>query len=615
MARGKGVQGLRNVRRLLQITACLVLVLASGICFGDAVKITARDTKLMLSGEADILGDPQGRLTLTDILSNHTLAWQPNPDPDFTKGYTSWTWWLRIIIHNGSDEPLRRYVEISNSVLDYVEVTIVRNERQFETIPLGDKMPFDTRPIAHRNFLFPIAWQPGETLTLYFRVVTSSSMSVPIRLWDEATFSAAVSATTLSDGMYIGTLLVIAIYNLLIFLVLCERVYFHYVCYVMSMLLFVTSLTGYAFRFLWPSATWWNDAAIIVFLSTIVTFGGTFSYKFLNLHKYGRQFTVIVYSIALVGGLLVVTSFMIPYALSIMVAIPFAVTGCVLGFYVGIYAYFRREPSARYYLIAWTSMLIGGLVLAASRFDLIPTTWLSRYALQIGSSLEMVLLSFALAERINVERQLRDDAQVDALHAQQKMTETLEMRVQERTRELERANQQLRKISDTDELTGIRNRRYLDSLLDSEWSRCMRYKHPLAILLIDLDHFKSVNDNHGHMMGDECLREVAKRLQDSMRWPSDQVARFGGEEFCAVLPETDLHGAEVVAERIRRSIEQTPIALQDCAINITTSIGLAVSVPRTSDGGISAMIIAADKALYESKTNGRNRITVAPLAA
>ena len=597
----------------------LVFLALLGCCgtssFADVITVAAQDKEVSLSGNVDILGDPQGRLTLTDVLSNHALAWQPNPENEFSKGYTSWTWWLRISVINGDDQALRRYVEISNSVLDYVEVTVVKSNNQFETIPLGDKMPFGTRPIIHRNFLFPLSWQPGETLTLYFRVVTSSSMSVPIKLWDDASFNASDSLRTMADGIYIGTLIVIAIFNLLIFAALREKVYLHYVCYVVSMLLFVTSLTGYAFRYLWPNATWWNDAAIIVFLSSIVIFSATFGQNFLNLHKYGKNFSVMIVSMVIGGVLLIVTSFMIPYSLSIVVAIPYAISGCVIGFYVGIYAYLRREPSARYYLIAWTAMLVGGIILAASRLDLIPNSWLSGYALQIGSSLEMVLFSFALAERINVERKLRDDAQADALLAQKKMMETLESRVQERTHELEKANHQLRKISDTDELTGMRNRRFLDSLLDTEWNRCLRYDHPLAILLVDLDHFKNVNDNHGHLMGDECLREVAKRLQDAMRWPSDQVARYGGEEFCAVLPETDLAGARVVAERIRRSIEETPIALQDCTINITTSIGLVVEIPRASDGGVSAMIIAADKALYQSKTDGRNCITVASLAA
>lgn len=177
-------------------------------------------------------------------------------------------------------------------------------------------------------------------------------------------------------------------------------------------------------------------------------------------------------------------------------------------------------------------------------------------------------------------------------------------------RSLRAANEENLRLSRTDALTGVFNRRYLMDQLRSELERSKRYKHPLSLMLCDVDHFKKVNDTYGHQTGDEVLIEFAKNLRQSLR-ETDWIARYGGEEFVVVLPETDLEGAELVAERCRALVAGTPIRTSTEVLNITASFGVSGWQPGMPDDLIlDKLIAAADVGVYSSKSGGRNRVTV-----
>lgn len=177
---------------------------------------------------------------------------------------------------------------------------------------------------------------------------------------------------------------------------------------------------------------------------------------------------------------------------------------------------------------------------------------------------------------------------------------------------LSEANSQLTRMSHTDGLTGVRNRRFFDQALENEWERSCREHRRLSLLLIDVDHFKRYNDSQGHQAGDDCLRAVAGAVTAGVKRPADSVSRYGGEEFAVLLPETGPEGALEVARRIRARLHEKRLphpGQADDAI-VTVSIGAASLWPRDHDGR-GELVARADEALYRAKGSGRDRIETA----
>jgi diguanylate cyclase (GGDEF)-like protein len=171
-----------------------------------------------------------------------------------------------------------------------------------------------------------------------------------------------------------------------------------------------------------------------------------------------------------------------------------------------------------------------------------------------------------------------------------------------------RFHSEVRDLITYDQLTGLLTKESLFLAFERELERCLRYGLPLGVLMMDLDHFKSVNDGHGHLMGSHVLAEVGRLIRKSIR-VSDVSARYGGEEFVSYLAEIDMKDAERVAERIRSEIEAFSFVLDDVSINVTISIGIAVAP--THGKTINDLVAAADEALYRAKETGRNRWCVA----
>jgi diguanylate cyclase (GGDEF)-like protein len=175
--------------------------------------------------------------------------------------------------------------------------------------------------------------------------------------------------------------------------------------------------------------------------------------------------------------------------------------------------------------------------------------------------------------------------------------------------ELQKANEQLREMAFKDGLTGLYNHRYFQDLMDHELSRAKRYKKPFSLIMLDLDHFKKINDQYGHPVGDVVLKEVSTAIQNSIR-DCDFAARYGGEEFAVVLPETELKGGAMAAERMRKAVEDLKIAAKGIDIDVTISIGVTCYHTLTDNKDKSEIISEADKALYRSKSKGRNKTSV-----
>lgn len=204
--------------------------------------------------------------------------------------------------------------------------------------------------------------------------------------------------------------------------------------------------------------------------------------------------------------------------------------------------------------------------------------------------------------RLHVELEQRVETRTIEL---QQVNKQLEQEIQERTE----AQQELQLLCQQDGLTGISNRRHFDSILETEWNAAIREKRKLSLLMIDIDSFKNYNDNYGHIEGDQCLRLVSKTLEHHLRRSRDLVARFGGEEFVCLLPETELCDAETMADKLRAEIEglAIPHLYSEAANVVTISIGVCCLTPQVDE--IYQLILSrADEAMYFAKNKGRNQV-------
>jgi diguanylate cyclase (GGDEF)-like protein len=196
---------------------------------------------------------------------------------------------------------------------------------------------------------------------------------------------------------------------------------------------------------------------------------------------------------------------------------------------------------------------------------------------------------------------------------QQENQDLLEERVQERTlelnialQELESANEELERKNVLDELTGLHNRRFYDQKIQAEYRRSRRNLTPLSLIIIDIDYFKAVNDTHGHLAGDQCLIWLGKFIKLSLKRSTDKAFRYGGEEFCLILPDTEPQGAVLLAEQLRKSINEQVFHYQNIEIPLTISCGIS-TYQQEKDIMPEQMFLGADKALYQAKRNGRNQ--------
>ncbi len=311
-----------------------------------------------------------------------------------------------------------------------------------------------------------------------------------------------------------------------------------------------------------------------------------------------------------------------------------ALFSCIAALVTSIWLWFKGNKSARYFTVAWTGLIVLTFAAVLMMEGVLPHGPVTENGQLIGFVLEMLLLSLALAERINRVQREREEAQAEALQLQVMMNlerdeklaaqgamlqlqgqtnRELEDRVQERTQELERtmtnleiANRELAKLSVTDPLTKVHNRRYFDETLQRELERSMRTGQPVSLILVDIDHFKQFNDRYGHLVGDDCLRLVASTLDQVMVRGTDLLARYGGEEFAIVMPDTSLEDAYRVAEKLRGKVQGLQFIYKGERIPVSASLGVAGQVAAPGDK-VEDLIAAADKALYQAKDQGRNR--------
>ena len=606
---------------LLLGVGLLLTGLLAGVLMPQALAAAATDDNwLDARRQSGHLEDPGGQLKLEQVLeadANGAFAPVQVLDQALNLGFTRAAHWLRLTVRQpaGQTDPI--VLEVANPRLSSVTLHVPDGRGGWQHTATGADLPFATRTYAHRHFVFVLRPPPGTAWRLYLRVQSDIGLILPLRLWTAPDFQRHERAEYQVQAGYLGAACALLLYNLLLFVGLREGLYLRYVLYVLSAILLLAIKGGHAAEYLSPGDLYWPNGSYYAAASMAVAALAWFSRGMLGTASVApaadRTLRVLGIVHLLAMPVHLATS---PGTAPFSVALFLASLLVMLG--VGIWCAVLRVRSAYFYLASFAALFAGSGLVLLRTLGWVSSNPFTTDGMLLGSSAEMLLLAFALADRYHRLRGEKLQVQRELLASRQALVETLQnseraltQRVQERTLDLEQLNQKLQAQVHVDGLTGIANRRHFDDTLQSEWGRMMRLGQPLALLMIDLDHFKAYNDHLGHVAGDEALRAVAQVLAGTVRRSGDLVARYGGEEFAVIAPNTEAASAMALARKACLALHdlQLPHALADPGV-LTLSCGVAVTVPRP-DAQAQDLLARADAALYRAKQQGRGQAVMA----
>lgn len=602
--------------RCLAAIVSLLLISLPAAATPEPVAIPQAGNTIPLGPHIEHLKDPERELTLADVLARGD-DFTPNNSEVLNLGYTGAGHWVRFRLRNTDSEPLTRFLEFRSLFADHLNLYLPKGNGDYEKVESGRLVPPPERPYLSRNFVFPVTLPPGTDQYYYLYVDSADTLTVPLYLQTNSGLQQTQLTSRSWLSFFQGLIVTMAVFSLFLLVTLRDRVYGYYIgVIVVHQGFFFTLFNGLGYQYFGLQNPWWSREALAVLVSAAMWLIMQFTRVLLATREQQPRLDRLIVVIQYAALFITAISLFADYYLSIRLANPLASVTAMVLWLVGWNSLRKGNPAARYFLIAWTMLIIGGLAYSLKSWGLAPSNLFTEHGWQMGAAIEAIFLSLAIADRINTESRQRirlqyeaQQAQARALEIQRRANETLEQTVRARTEELRKANHKLQQLSDTDQLTNISNRRSLDRYLQHTFGRAAVDGKSVAVLMIDVDHFKPINDTHGHQAGDDCLRVVAARIQASSRWPADMVARYGGEEFCVVLPDTDQQTAMAVGQRIRESVEAAPVPTRNGPLKLTVSVGVHAAIP-TAEETSDSFLKQADQALYQSKQQGRNRVTL-----
>ncbi len=483
--------------------------------------------------------------------------------------------WVYFTVDNPTSEALTRSLAVEPSWTDALELQVVSPTGEARLWQVGDALPGAAQLDSGLGYVFEHLFPPGRSEVL-LRLATPDPLIVRVQLLTPATAAWQAHFNHASYGFLYGFLAALSILNLIMYFGLGRRNSLYYALYLLSFVAMNLAYTGRGLAWLWPDAPYVQRYVVLVLMVLSACAGLKFAREFLELDsalpRLGRGIRWACF--VLKGWMLatvlfdwhdaaVHTSFLVSAAFSVAL-VP-----------IGALALRRGQTAAGYFLASGVVATAGLAATTFSVWGLLPLNDWTYRGVEVGTMAEALLLQLALVQFIRVQIHKRIDAERDAR---------------------------------IDALTQLTNRRGFLEQAESAYQLALRHQRPLSTVILDIDLFKTINDRHGHAAGDAVLMQVGRTLQQLTR-STDSVARWGGEEFIMLLPETDLATASDFAERVRRALQAQALTAPDGqTIRITASFGVAQLQPGQT---LEKLIIAADDALYGVKHTGRNRVAQA----
>jgi methyl-accepting chemotaxis protein len=343
--------------------------------------------------------DKTKKLSINEIVQE--TGWSGSKTESLNFAFTKSAYWFRFAVENTGGEVFDTFFEISYPLLNFVDL-YVPEEGGYKQIKTGNRYPFYDREIVDKNFVFALKSPPGLR-TYYLRVETESSMNFIPSLFSQKAYLAKKEQELPLIWIYYGFMIIMTLYNLLVFFSSRDRSYLFYVIFIASYVLFQMTLNGYSFEYLWPNAIWWGGNSLPMFMCLSVSCWGIFMWDLLEIRKNFRNihflFTRILWPLTILWA---IVSLMVKYSLAIQVATLLIGIVTLIYFIVGIILLFYRSRPAVYLNIGSVGFMCGVLLYVLKTYGVLPKMFITEWGIQIGSAMMVVLFSLALADKINV---------------------------------------------------------------------------------------------------------------------------------------------------------------------------------------------------------------------
>ncbi|WP_053144200.1 hybrid sensor histidine kinase/response regulator [Pseudomonas sp. P97.38] len=400
------------MRYLLMLLLCLS-PLASALEFDEFTQ------NLPLGQALQVFEDASGNAGLDDVLAQAAAGgFKPHDKATLNAGYSRSAFWLKVDLQYRPANPDAQrtwLLELAYPPLDHLDLYLPDAAGVYQLVRrTGDALPFASREIRQNNYLFSIDFKPEQQRTVYLRLQSQGSIQAPLTLWSSTAYLEQQPVRLYVLGIIYGVLLGMLVYNLFIYLSVRDTSYLYYIVYIASFGLYQLSVNGAAVEYFWPDNPWWANAATPFFIGCAGLFGSQFARSFLQTAQHSRWLDRLLLALVAYSAVVVGLSLMTSYALALRLATVLALVFTVVIFAAGLFAWWRGLRVARYFIIAWSAFLLGGVVNTLMVLGYLPNVFLTMYASQIGSAIEVALLSLALADRINAMREQQAQILLDA---------------------------------------------------------------------------------------------------------------------------------------------------------------------------------------------------------
>ncbi|MGJ8694204.1 MAG: sensor domain-containing diguanylate cyclase [Thalassotalea sp.] len=527
--------------------------------------------------------EPYDRLSLAEAREYfHIYSTHKGTSHSISLGIDVAPVWMKFTINNSSDFAHKYRLSVETPWLDYIDTWLIHNGKVIQHIQGGDAYPFEQWPLPYRYYAFEHDFSSGDT-QVFMRIETKGPMAMPVKLSSIVKAVERDIANGYQYGILYGIMLALALYNLVLFIFIRQKEYGLYSFYLIGFVLNSLSYTGQLHTvFTYDFGAYFQDWLNIFLMITYSIAGLHFARVLLNTKNYAPGLdkfvlrTTVFIPIGMLAGF-VFNQLFISMALAFLLNTSFV----ILFIAMGIRALYAHIPFAMIFLLSsvTAAICITVSILAVAGF-IVPYNDYTFKAIEVGMAFEAILLAVILARQFRM-------AQLDKIIAET--------------------------YARTDTLTQLNNRRGFQDLTKPLWQNIIRAKREVAVVLIDIDFFKKFNDQYGHDTGDKVLKNVAACIADTCR-KGDISARWGGEEFIVLLPETSQSQAMLQAERIRLAIEMLKVNINQVALSITVSLGVAGTTngqfneQPLNKNALELMINEAERALYVAKLQGKNQL-------